>query len=291
VDDPPELVGSHFGASIENLRATLRWLIASAGAVVAAIIAGAQLVDYSKRSVLGVVLAASAVILGLALTLILLAQTARVLTVPRPMATDLDRAEFDADAGDINVRLSGEMNLKVQWIIDRKSYLLGGYDTVHDLLVAWKTADSECQDKSDDQNLAAELKRLERQIDIVEEAAHYRDLSNAYDRLIRRFSKGSIAFIVSVILFAVSGIAGRPPDSKPSNVITQPIPVRVFISAPSDVPASCQERDGVAIGGDLTKPIVVMPPTPACSAATMSGGKSGIVIVPKVPLKGTDTPP
>ncbi|MGB2922301.1 MAG: hypothetical protein WBB57_26160 [Mycobacterium sp.] len=282
-------VGQHYGAALDTLRSTVKWLVASAGAVAAAIIAGAQLVDYSDRNWAGATFAALAVAVSLALTLTLLARAAKILTVPRPTATDLANAELRAGAVDPAKRASGQItDTDVQWLLARATYLLGPHDTVHTLLAEYDRAISTAS--ANDADARAEQLRkqveLNRRIGLVEEAAHYRDMSSAYNELIGSFKVGATAFIAAVIVFAGSGLL-RPGDEpqQPANQITKPIPVRVVTTTAhgTDPHPDCLDREGMAIGGTLTSPTVVVNPTPSCAAETIEPSRPGLVVIPKVP--------
>lgn len=288
--DASAQVGSHYGPALENLQSTVKWLVAAAGAVVAAIIAGAQLVNYSDRDLWGAGLAALAVVVALSLTIVLLVRTAKILTVPRPTVIDLANAEIPAGALDKDRRETGQISdPDVLWLIARKPYLLGTYETVTDLLKAYdadarkvhnNASDAGAGDASDSE--ARQLRSdLRQRINTVEEAAHYRDMSNAYKSLLRQFRSGAAWFIVAVVVFSVSGLLRKEAPEKPLNPVTKPIPVRVFITdTAGPTPPQCRDRAGVAVGGTLTSATVVMPPAAGCAAATLAPQQSGAVVIP-----------
>jgi hypothetical protein len=280
-NDASAQVGSHYGPALENLRSTVKWLVAAAGAVVAAIITGAQLVNYSDRNLLGAGLAAAAVVIALSLTIVLLVRTAKILTVPRPTVIDLANAEIPAGALDKDRRESGQISdSDVLWLIARKTYLLGTYETVTDLLKAYDDAATEVDNNASDPAARQLLSDLRQRIGTVEEAAHYRDMSNAYKSLLRKFWRGAAWFILAVVVFSVSGLLRKEAPEKPSNPVTKPIPVRVFITDTArPTPPQCRDRVGVAVGGTLTSATVVMPPAAECAAATLTP-QSGAVVIP-----------
>jgi hypothetical protein len=272
-------VGGHYGPALDTLRGTIKWLVASAGAVAAAIIAGAQVVDYSDRSLWGAGLAAGAVAAGLALTLLLLGRAANILTIPRPTATDLANAEIKADAADEHRRLSGQISdPDVEWLLARTTYLLGGHDTVSDLLAAYTAAQAAAAANPGDDAAQRSLTRLNQHIGTVEEAAHFRDMSKGYNTLMRQFPCGAAAFVIAAIVFAVSGLLTKP-AAEP--MITQPLSVEVNDISPEASP--CSTRSGVAIAGTLTAPTVVMPSTEACPAATFVDEQPNIIVIPQLP--------
>jgi hypothetical protein len=278
-------VGGHYAESLETLRSTVKWLVASAGAVAAAIIAGAQLVDYSNRSLCGAVLAATAVAVALTATLLLLARAARILTVPRPTATDLANAEITAGALDEKRRATGQIgDSKVEWLLANTTYLLAGHSTVSDLLAAYSGAQADAATNPSDDGARRRVVELQHQISTVEEAAHYRDTSESYSGLMREFTPGAIAFIIAVLVFAISGLFVKPTPDRPTNPVTEPIPVEVVDLSPSPgTPTECATRDGVAIGGTLTTPTVALAPVGHCPAETVVGGKPNLVVIPRIP--------
>ena len=224
-------VGGHYSPALDTLRSTVKWLVASAGAVAAAIIAGAQLVDYSTRNLWGAGVAALAVVTALSITFVLLLRAAKILTIPRPTATDLANAEMRADALNEQRRTTGQISdTNVMWLLERQTYLLEPYVTVSDLLSAYGRATKEAHNKPDDDSAQQLLADLRQQMGTVEEAAHYRDMLNAYNTLLNQFRKGSILFIAAVVAFSISGLLRTATPDKPSNPITEPIPVRVLVT-------------------------------------------------------------
>ena len=289
-NDASVQVGGHYGAALENLRSTVKWLVASAGAVVAAIIAGAQLVDYSGRTVWGASLAALSVVTALSITIVLLVRAAKILTVSRPTATDLSNAEMRAGALDQQRRTTGQIDdTNVEWLLARRTYLLGRYPTVTELLSAYNRATDDVENESAKESAQRLASSLRQRIGTVEEAAHYRAMSRAYDALLKGFRKGAILFIVAVLLFSVSGLFRKATRETPSNAVTTPIPVRVIVTG---TPVPCADRIGVAVGGTLTSPTVVMPPVGQCPAGILTPQQSGAVVIPQLPSSSpTGGPP
>jgi type IV secretory pathway VirB2 component (pilin) len=280
--DASALVGGHYATALDNLRSTVKWLVASAGAVVAAIIAGAQVVNYSDRNVWGVLLAAIAVIVALFLAILLLIRAAKILATKRRTATDLANDESRARLTPDAQRLGQIGDPKVEWLLARGPYLLGSYANVTELLSAYEQANTQVQKTPDYPAAVQSLADLRQRIGVVEEAAHYRDVLGEYETLLSQFRKGATLFVIAVILFSVSGFLRKP--EKPTNSITGPVPVRVVITdtaRPTPTPAPCRDRNGVAIGGTLTSPTVVMPPTDKCAAETLTPQKPAAVVIPQ----------
>jgi hypothetical protein len=229
------LVGGHYSAALENLRSTVKWLVASSGAVAAAIIGGAQLVDYSHRNWLGACLSAIAVATALSLALYLLLAAARILTIPRKTVTELANAETREPR--TAVQTATFKNPSVEWILARKDYLLGPYVNVRALLAAYGKIDvakiSENRDVVND---------IERRIARIEEAIHYRDVSQAYGDLLAKFKWGARVFVGAVVLFSIAGLFhAKSDDQSPKDwghpVCCAPI-CATTTSAPSSTPAA-----------------------------------------------------
>jgi hypothetical protein len=281
-------LGSHYGPAIDNLRSTVKWLVASAGAVIAVILTGAQLVDYSRLNIVGAAVAAAAVVVGLGVTVTLLLHCAQILTIPRPTATELANDEFDAGVDPASLA-TGSVTPppRVAWILDRTTYLLGAYPTVRELLLAYGRAGkrfSAAASGSDEaRDAQALLLDLRERIGTVEEAAHYRDVLNDYTSLMAKFRKWAKLFVGAVIAFSLSGLLRHTDHDKPTNPVTQPYPVRVIAKASTKlVQPACRDRPGVAVGGTFSAPTVVLPPTPDCEAETFTAQEPGYVVVPQL---------
>ncbi|SKO14317.1 Uncharacterised protein [Mycobacteroides abscessus subsp. bolletii] len=274
-ENPPPpaafFAGQHYANSLDNLRSTVKWLVGSAGAIAAAIIAGTQLIDYSNRNPAGAALAAVAVATALWLTLAFLIRAAKILTVPRPTAIDLSNAELRANALDARTRLEGKItDSDVQWVLSRASYLLGTYDTVTELLAA-------AHEQESDNTAGAITAEIRQRIDLVEQAAHYRDMSNAYGQLLKHFRSGSAAFIFAIIAFSVSGLLHKAAPTESPNRITTPVAVQVVTV---DQNSKCPNRSGVAIDGTLSTPTVIVAPTGPCPAETIVPPRPDLAIIP-----------
>jgi hypothetical protein len=284
---PEAWIGGHYAPALKMLRSTVKWMVGSLGIVAASIIAGAQLVNYNGRTVYGAALAAVAVATALALTLLLLARAAAILTVPRPTAMELANAETINEFADAR-RSPGQFNdSKVEWLQANTIYLLGGYNSVKGLLAAYSQAHSAVVAHPRDEESRYRLTELEQHLRTVEEAAHYRDTCNAYVTLMRQFRTGAVGFIIAVIVFSVSGLFTTPKPLQPTNPVTQPIAMRVIELSPQlGSPQECVIRDGVAIGGTLTTPIVAVAPAGRCPAETVVGGQPGLMVIPHQPTRG-----
>lgn len=276
--------GGHYQSALENLRATVKWLVASAGAVVAAIIAGAQLIDYSDRSWLGAGIAAIAVVVALSLAIALVARAAKILTVPRSTIIELANAETREGPSADQQRIAGIFkDPNVEWILARSSYLLGQYKTVSELRDAYDSAVETVQAGVGDGDANRRLGILRSYVTRVEDAAHYRDTADSYNDLMGKFRNGSIAFVAAVIAFSISGLFQASPEPKPHNLITEPVPVRVqYPNDPESIAPSCRDRAGVAIDGTLAQPTVVVPATAGCVAGTVEPGHGGAVVIPQI---------
>ncbi|WP_139169915.1 hypothetical protein [Mycolicibacterium fluoranthenivorans] len=195
----PALVGGHYGAALDNLRSTVKWLVASSGAVATVIVGGAQLVDYSDRGWLGTSLSAIAVAIALSLALYLLLAAARILTIPRKTVTELANAEtLESDTA---IQTGTFKDPGVEWILARRDYLLGTYSNVRAIVAAYGAIDAANIGENRDV-----VRDIERRIARIEEAIHYRDVSQAYDDLLAKFKWGARIFVGAVALFSIAGL-------------------------------------------------------------------------------------
>jgi hypothetical protein len=64
-------------------------------------------------------------------------------------------------------------------------------------------ATTEAHNKPDGEITQRLLADIRQQMGTVEEAAHYRDMLNAYNTLLNQFRKGSILFIAAVVAFSI----------------------------------------------------------------------------------------
>ncbi|WP_441964603.1 hypothetical protein [Mycolicibacterium houstonense] len=283
-DLPPTLLVTHFDRQIDTLRGTLKWLIASGGAVVAAIVAGAQLTDFSNRSIAGNILAGVPIAVGLILAFALLIATAKILTIARPTFTDIDDAEKEVDGANEQKRALAQINDPLmKWIYDRGSDILGPYPSVEQLFNQFSHLTVAAQATPTEEQ-KSQLSEVRRRIDLLESAAHFRTVDLAYTALMTRFRIGCAIFIVAVIAYALSGLATK--DEIPQ--VTSPTPVRV-ITPKADPSDTCADRIGVAIAGDIDSPTVMLPPAGKCPAQKLdSPDREGVIVIPLVP---TPAPP
>ncbi|MFV8176781.1 hypothetical protein [Mycolicibacterium peregrinum] len=281
---PSTLLVTHYDRQIDSLRGTLKWLIASGGVVVAAIIAGAQLTDFSKRSLCGNFVAGASITVGLILAFALLLETSKILTISRPTLTDLDDAEKAADGTNEQKRALAQItDPLMKWIYDRGSHLLGPYRTVNELFRQFQQltpavpAALTAEQKS-------QLAEVRSRIDLLESAAHFRIVDLAYTELMNRFRIGCAIFIGAVIFYALSGLATKTDVPR----ITSPMPVRV-ITPKADPSDKCADRTGVAIAGDIDSPTVMLPPTGKCPAKKLDvdDDQGGVIVIPLVPTPQT----
>lgn len=282
---PSALLVTHFDRQIDTLRGTLKWLIASGGAVVAAIVAGTQLTDFSKRGVLGNFLAGGSITVGLILAFALLLGTAKILTIARPTLTDIANVEENEGLiDDRNLAIVEIKNLLMKWIYEREGYLLSPFPKVRPLYLEFTKLTSATQSTltEDEKSQVADIRN---KVDLLESAAHFRIVDLAFTKLMRRFRIGCAIFVVAVILYAVSGLFTKSDIPR----VTSPIPVRVIPLNvnPSD---TCADRIGVAIAGDIDSPTVMLPPAGKCPAAKLEGGHEDVIVIPLVAPPPTSRP-
>ena len=127
----------HFGARSDNLASTLKWLVASAGAIAAAIVAGLQLTSLKNLQPWAAILATVGAVGALTAVGLVLFGAARVLAVDTPTVTELSNAEIDANAEN-STDLAAPDRLEalpplLGWVYERRTSLLGDAKTITNL--------------------------------------------------------------------------------------------------------------------------------------------------------------
>jgi hypothetical protein len=300
---------SHYQASLSDLRASLRWLVASSGAVVAVIVTGLQLRDISAIGGVWRVAASSlAAAAALGIVLGLLVQAARVLTLPRPTATELSNREIEAGAVTSAPRLEPTRDGLVNSILARRTYLLGEAKTVTELYtneyvasihalrglesgqaLNWQGRRLDPDSAADRSIVSDALRQAEKRLAMTEDAAHLFQTEEKYRNLLDKFKLGASCFLLALITFALTASPTKPPDRAlvPASVAA-PVAVRVVVvdASRSGLPKRCtsDEYRGVAVAGNLATPTVALEPTSDCGARIVKPNK-GLVVVPIVQPK------
>ncbi|MBB2890861.1 hypothetical protein [Flexivirga oryzae] len=204
-------------AALADLRATVKWLVGSAGATAVVLVGGLQLTRLPNPArTAGIVAAvAAAVAIGLALTL--LTAAARVLAVPRMTATDLSDREINAGAldPDAPARINDDV---VRWVRGHGVHLLAGERTITELCslraTAQKTArdlrhrqDNRRVDQGEPENMARvnqELADIDAALTRLEDAVHYQRCDLRFRRMVSLFPWAGALFVAAVVTFALA---------------------------------------------------------------------------------------
>ena len=123
----------YFVAALQNLRDTVKWMIAAASVVAGVLVAGLQVKNVGNLTpALRAAMALLAAAVALLLVLALIASAARVLAVPRLSVRDLSARELKAGGSAVRVRLEPLSDNLVQRLLERRTYLLVQHETINE---------------------------------------------------------------------------------------------------------------------------------------------------------------
>ncbi|GIH52329.1 hypothetical protein SAMN05421833_14152 [Microbispora rosea] len=279
-----------------DLRAAARWLVGASASIVAVLVAGLQLRSLKGLLDVGpwaVVLALLAILAALLSVVWTLYGAAAVLAAPRRSIgelSDLDRA----DHGNYpDPRLESPSSPLMKYlVVERRTDLLGaGRDAISQLIQDHTKAYNaiishgpntqvqigaytyKLDDLADRASLADVAADLDRRIKSVIDAASAFESWRRYTKLASGLKKAGIVFVTSLLLLV--GLTALPPHLVD---VKAPIPVQVAI--PKSWSGGCGGRmlDGVAVGGTLNAPIVVLPAQGGCAAQKIENTEDLIVI-------------
>lgn len=293
---------THYRASLDHLRSSLRWLVASAGAIAAALVAGLQLTNLATLPWFPLLIALGAAIFALSITFAFLIATAKVLTQDRLTATELSNREIRAGLITEALRVDPVKDDSViRWIQERRTYLLGPYTTVTALYsdgligsikaaeqlkqgnkVSWRNRKLNPASAEDLSFVETAAQDATKRIELTEDAAQYAATALAYRSLLAKMPWWAIAFCISVIVFATIPSLAAP--TKVLTPVTKPTPVRVVILDPEQAglgPGCGAETQGVAVGGTFERPVIALTGTPDCPARVLDRA-DGVVVVPLI---------
>ena len=127
-----------FRGRVDTLSSTLKWLMASAGAIAAALIAGLQLTSLASRALPAALLGAIAVAVALVCVGKVLVGAGRVLAAQSPTATEISNDEIAAGLIKPHPGPPTGPDLSsyplLGWIQDQRSSLLGNARTVTEII-------------------------------------------------------------------------------------------------------------------------------------------------------------
>ncbi|MEV4751639.1 hypothetical protein AB0K21_35220 [Streptosporangium sp. NPDC049248] len=284
-----------------DLRGATRWLAGASGSVVAVILgSGVQLRNFVAVSDAGA-WAVGLTVLGVMVALSsvgwILYKAAAVLAAPRRSIDEL--AGLDrADNGNFpNRRLEPPTSPLITYlVVERRIDLLGMsrdaiWQLIADRALAQKasvkpsapdgklrigTYEYNTDDSSDRDALSNLVLDLEVRIQRVIDAAASFETRRRYDRLVGAMKWSGVPFLLSVLLLLWL------PTLPPARIVVKnPTSVRVITPPAKDDPCAGKLLDGVAVGGTLDAPVVVLPSQAGCPAKKLTDTE-GLVVVPQV---------
>lgn len=288
---------SNFQASLGELRSSLKWLIGSAGAAAAVVVAALQLDEIPTSPLWAAVVVTLAEVLALGVTLALLIAASRVLTLPRLTATEISNREIDSNV--LNPKPGDEIQDDViRWIVERKSYLLGTAENVTALYsdylseplrrldelatgrsVTWRGRTLDPTSNADREALAAVVTATEARLARIEDAVHYWLSEKSYRNLLGNFTLGGIVFAVSIAVIVLVPALISESDGIP---VMEPVPVDVIVQDAhlAGLPSGCAgSLTGVAVGGTLEQPVVALNGSAGCEPRLIEVDE-GVVAIP-----------
>jgi hypothetical protein len=296
---PPSSPGS-FVAKADNLTGTLKWLVAAAGAIATAIVAGLQFTAIANLQPWAAIVAACGATIALVAIGAVLLEATRVLAIQSPTVTELSNEELNAGSLEPSAKLDGKaLSPLITWVLERRTSLLGDATSITSLYAdgvvgarrsldrlrrgeksKWGSRELDPESASDLAWLEAEYAAATARVERLEEAAGYWQRRKAYSDVIDRAPWWFSLFIIGILVFAIIPVWGR---SSVTAEIKDPLPAQVYVrdanvaGLPSDCPATLS---GQIVGGTLAAPIVVTVPTGSCPALKLTAEDDALVVVP-----------
>ncbi|GIH90419.1 hypothetical protein ACFFMN_07935 [Planobispora siamensis] len=295
--------GIEFSPSVANdvshasdLRAAARWLVGASATVVAALVAGLQLRDLDGLDDVGpwaVALALTAVLGTLASVVWTLYRAAEVLSVPQRSIDELSELDRE-DQGDYpNPRLVAPATGLVRYlVVERRADLLGAsrdaiwqltqdHNKAQRALLASHPVEAveiggrvyDLRSAADSAALSSLAADLERRVQRVVDAASAYETQRRYERLARGLRWAGVPFVASLLV--LTWLTTLPPRL---TQVTTPTPIEVLI--PAGMPCGGRTLQGMAVGGTMDAPIVVLPAQQGCSPRKLSDTRD-LVVVPR----------
>jgi hypothetical protein len=280
-------------AGLDSLRDTVKWLIASAAAVTAVLVAAVQfkgLGQLASANFARQVTAATAAFAALIVILLVVVKGAQILATPHLSINDLVDRELQAGGVTRNVRTSPLRDDLIQKILERRSYLLDAQQTIsafyaeylnllrgRDAVVAGGTAvlagrQLDGSKQADIETAERFAALIERKVERLEGEAQFLAAQRRFRNLSRWFPFGGLVLVCAIVIMAI--LTTWPTTTVQ---ISQPTRVTIYLKAnPAHygLPASCTKREfsGVAVGGTFVQPIVITSESAGCPATLLKAG-------------------
>lgn len=249
--------GSIEEQSMEGLRGAARWVVGAAAAVGAIMVAGVQVgavASIGPGEPIRLTLALGAVGLGLLAVGFVIGKASAVLTSPRVSLVQIRDRELQAKR-----RAAVELAKPATFddAAERDQVLRAIHSHRHLLLLSGATSPHDLYYRLDRARAAGTNRGpLEEDAGRLTEFASSFEMRTRYSALLRWLGAAGVSVAVAIVSFAWA-VTGSTPAA-----VTEPIPVEVVLTGdPRDVAldADCPQRlRGVAVGGDLAEPEVVI---------------------------------
>lgn len=287
-------------AKVDNLTGTIKWLVAAAGAIAAAIVAGLQLTAIANLQPWAAIVAAGGAAAALLAIGSFLLQATRVLAIQGPTVVELSNQELNAGI----LEPSANLDIKalpplIAWVRERRMSLLGDASSVTSLYTdgvvgarraldslrkgqksKWGGRNLNPRSTSDVAWLREEYAAATIRVERLEEAAVDWERRKAYSDVIDRAPKLFSIFITGILVFAIIPVWGRPDAA---SEIKDPLPAQIYVldARAARVPTHCPATlAGQVIGGPLDKPTVVTVPTGSCPALKLRAEDDSLIVLP-----------
>lgn len=295
---PTPLPPGPFAARAENLSSTLKWLMASGGAIAAVIVAGLQLTSLKDLQLWAALLAEAGVAVALFSVGGMLLGASRVLAVDAPTITELSNADL-INPGPHSAASEDPLRRVLHWVQERRTSLLGDAASVTELYTDgivgarkalehlrrkerfhWAGRDLSPDSASDLAWVEAQYAANSGLIDQLEVAVSYWVKRTAYVNLIEKSRGLFMLFLAGILLFAIAPVLG--PTAAASRV-DAPLPAQVYVrdGKAAGLPSTCPATlSGQIVGGPLDRPTVVTAPTGTCPALKLTADNEALIVVP-----------
>lgn len=302
--EAPTAQVDYFELKTENLAGTLKWLVASAGAIAVAVIAGLQLTSLHELRFWAALIAILGAVLALSAVGTVLFGAARVLALNAPTIIDLSNSELSLGLWQANGLASmekiGDKAPKLKWVYERSTQLLGESRSITELYTdefvgsglalaalerkeSYVLAGRNLRPEEPSDIAWVKVKRIQAKAYIkqLESAVAYRQRLEAYQRLVKQIKGLAIWFVAGIVIFALVPVMGSAPKS---TQFTHPVPARVHVqdAKTAGVPQGCPATlKGQIVGGTLQNPLVVTEPVGACPALRLTDHPEALIVVPE----------
>lgn len=208
-------------SALEDLRATVKWLVASAGGTAVVLVGGLQLTSLPRLDHWTGWISAVSAAIAIGLALALLTSAARILALPRLTSNEISNREINANALDPDSiePINDEL---VSWERDHVEHLLMGERTVTNLCTlknstqkaardlrlgrstTWQGTSVTPADTETTDRILRTLREADLALIAVETTVHLYVSQKRFARLMRFFPWGAGLFVVAVMVFAVA---------------------------------------------------------------------------------------